>query len=369
MGKVHIGKKLDIDQCKPGMKVMEDVRSDTGSILVTPGVTLTDELINRLKRYKVSYITVKDEGLDVDIKDDEYLEGKLETNQNKHDEREENLSKYKSKVNLESNSIYKSSIRTMNNILAKLDKGKHLDFHAIKKITYPLFNEIIRSNNFLICLYALKKRNEKMYSHSVNVAIFAGLIGKWLRLNDNMIKNLILGGLLHDIGIVKILNNSGYIDKKEYRKHPLLGYREVLNIKDLNTTVKKMILSHHENCDGTGYPFGLTRENISFEARILAVADRFDEVYFDEHEEDGGIFLSLKKLYYEELTRLDFKVLDVFVKNMLWNNIGRYAILSDNRIAKIIFINYYDKFKPLVKTDDAIIDLSTEQRIKIKKVI
>lgn len=366
MGKVYIGKKLDIDQCRPGMKIMDEVKSDTGSVLVTPGVTLTDELIHRLKRYKVSYITVWYEGLEMNMENDEWLDEESVFNQSDY---EGKLSIYESKVDLESNSIYKSSIRIMNNILTELDKGKDLDLYAVKEITYPLFNEIILNNNFLVCLHVLKKRSLKTYSHSVNTAILAGLIGKWLELDNGKIINLILGGLLHDIGIIKISNNMIDMNDKEYQQHPILGYKEVLDIGDLEIAVKRMILSHHENCDGTGYPFGLTRGNISFESRILAVADRFDEIYFDKYEEEGGIFLALEKLYNEEVTKLDFQALDVFVKNMLWNNIGRYAILSDNRIAEIIFINYYNKFKPLVKLEDKIIDLSTERRIRIRKVI
>lgn len=379
MEKVSFGRGVSIDNCKPGMKVMAEIRDKNSSVLVIPGTVLTDKLLAKLKKHNIRTVVVFDEEAEreldsIEIKETEVE--KIEKNQKENPifNQKDIEDKYKPKVNEESNEVYHNSIKNMNTIIEELECDKDLDFGKIKETTVPIFNEIINENRILYCLKQLEKENTDLFAHSVNTAILAGLLGKWLNLDKKSIVNLITGGLLHDIGLVKIpkglfLKRILTRDEREiYEKHPLLGYELIIK-SEMNSIVKKMILAHHENCDGTGFPFKIDSENISFECKILQIADRFDEIFMKLEEEKRDIFIALKILYETHFTKLDFKCLDTFIKNMLYNHIGRYVRLNDNRIGEIMFINRLNKFAPMIKIDDEIIDLSTRKEIHIENVL
>jgi putative nucleotidyltransferase with HDIG domain len=118
--------------------------------------------------------------------------------------------------------------------------------------------------------------------HSERVTNFGLEIGKEMGFSEEEMDILQRGGLLHDIGKLgipnKILDKTGKLTKKDIQilqKHPRLGAR-ILEPISSYTDIMLIVLQHHENYDGTGYPDGLTGEEISKYSRILAVADRFE---------------------------------------------------------------------------------------------
>ena len=118
--------------------------------------------------------------------------------------------------------------------------------------------------------------------HSERVTDFGLEIGKEMGFSEEEMEILQRGGLLHDIGKLgipnKILDKTEKLTEKDIqilRKHPRLGAR-ILEPISSYTEVMLIVLQHHENYDGTGYPDGLTGEEISKYSRILAVADRFE---------------------------------------------------------------------------------------------
>lgn len=118
----------------------------------------------------------------------------------------------------------------------------------------------------------------------VNVGVGCGLLGaELLGKDDPMVRELMLGGLVHDVGKcgvpVEILNKEGKLDDEEWaaiRRHPDRG-AEILRQQEGQTAVTlDMTLSHHERLDGKGYPAGLVESKISLPARICGVVDIYD---------------------------------------------------------------------------------------------
>ncbi|MGZ4174458.1 MAG: HD-GYP domain-containing protein, partial [Solirubrobacteraceae bacterium] len=117
--------------------------------------------------------------------------------------------------------------------------------------------------------------------HSQTVGRYAEAVARWLGLAAPHVERARLAGLLHDVGKIgvpdHVLQKSGPLDEGEWaemRKHPELGARMLAgaNLDDISGWV----LAHHERPDGRGYPLGLSGDEISLEARILAVADAFE---------------------------------------------------------------------------------------------
>jgi HD-GYP domain-containing protein (c-di-GMP phosphodiesterase class II) len=131
------------------------------------------------------------------------------------------------------------------------------------------------------------------YDHSINVSMYCISILKALKPNvtRSELVHVGLGGILHDLGKVKIpthiLNNPGKLSDEEYaeiQKHPDFGIDLLLDghckiPEGIDATViARVIHEHHENWDGTGYPSRIADTDIHFLARVCAVADFFDAI-------------------------------------------------------------------------------------------
>lgn len=129
-----------------------------------------------------------------------------------------------------------------------------------------------------------EKRDPYTAGHQRRVAELAMAIATAMGLDDYRIKGIRLGGVIHDIGKIyipaEILNRPGRLNKGEFeiiKTHPEVGY-EILKDVHFPWPVHEMILQHHERIDGSGYPRGLKGDEITLEARILAVADVVEAV-------------------------------------------------------------------------------------------
>jgi putative two-component system response regulator len=131
---------------------------------------------------------------------------------------------------------------------------------------------------------AMEKRDMGTYGHCRRVSYCSRLIAATLDLNEKDREDLKAAAMLHDIGKIGIsdfvLGKKGPLNEEEkalIRNHPAKGVEILKPIKHFET-ILPAILHHHENYDGSGYPSGLSGENIPLFARIIAVADTFDAI-------------------------------------------------------------------------------------------
>jgi len=126
---------------------------------------------------------------------------------------------------------------------------------------------------------AMVSRDPYTAAHQRNVAELSRLLGKKMGLDEDTLKGLYIGGLLHDIGKISIpeslLNKPGQLTEEEWNlvcTHAKRGY-EILKDANFPWPVAEMALHHHERLDGSGYPDGLRGDELSLEVRILSVCD------------------------------------------------------------------------------------------------
>lgn len=130
---------------------------------------------------------------------------------------------------------------------------------------------------------ALLEHDFYTLQHSLRVAELLYKFGCYLGLRSHQLKELYHLGIEHDIGKILIpketLNKRGSLTSDELGpilEHPIKGYRMVKEKNLFTPALLDGILYHHENLDGSGYPFGLKANKIPLYARILRIVDSFD---------------------------------------------------------------------------------------------
>lgn len=143
---------------------------------------------------------------------------------------------------------------------------------------------------------ALEVKDPYTRGHSVRVSDYAVVIARELRLDPEMLRQVGLGGHVHDIGKIgvreEVLNKPGKLTDAEYEHimtHPVVGWRILQPLLADTPVALNIVRSHHERFDGRGVPDRLAGEAIPLEARIAAAADAFDAMTSDRPYRPEGL--------------------------------------------------------------------------------
>jgi putative nucleotidyltransferase with HDIG domain len=183
---------------------------------------------------------------------------------------------------------------------------------------------------------ALETRDSETHGHSERVVTYSLRLGREYGLSSEELKSLEFGSLLHDIGKIgvpdSILRKPAKLTEEEWvrmREHPLHGQQILRGIEFLQGAAR-VVAQHHEQWDGSGYPFGLRQEEIDICARIFAVADAFDAITSDRVYRRGKPYEAAAKELDDWAGRqFDPKVVEAFhrVPKEDWEELHRQSLL------------------------------------------
>jgi HD domain len=149
----------------------------------------------------------------------------------------------------------------------------------------------------------LAEKDESTEEHTRRVAMRAVQVGEELGLAPGRLRDLAIGGLLHDIGKLsipeRILKKPGALDDDEFaaiKLHPGRGVKLLRELGGFGPAIHDLVHSHHERLDGTGYPLGLSEGELSLDIRIMTVCDVYDalvspRVYRDAWSHEDALAL------------------------------------------------------------------------------
>lgn len=134
---------------------------------------------------------------------------------------------------------------------------------------------------------AIDAKDSYTRGHSDRVAEYAEALARRLKLKEDMLNAIRCAGYLHDTGKIgipdAILLKPGKLNDEEYRqimKHPILSHK-IIEPVEFPYDVKPLVRHHHERMDGSGYPDGLTGNDIPLGARIIGIADAYEAMTSD----------------------------------------------------------------------------------------
>lgn len=136
-------------------------------------------------------------------------------------------------------------------------------------------------------LHQIQAKDSYTENHCNSTGNLAARIASQMRQPDQVVANVLFAGKIHDVGKIatpeSILNKPGSLEPFEYdivKRHPTDGHDIVLR-ETVNAAYARIVLEHHEKVDGSGYPYGLTGDQICMEAKIICVADSYDAMTSD----------------------------------------------------------------------------------------
>ena len=169
------------------------------------------------------------------------------------------------------------------NILAQARMHGALHFDAASLVVERIMSDAMTNAGALISVAKLKDKDEGTFLHSLAVSALTITFGRNLELDEEMIRSLGLGGLVHDLGKmalpIELLRKPGRLAAEELahiRTHPERGHQMMQGVANIPGAVLDICLYHHEKFDGSGYPRKLVGKNIPLVARIAAICDVYD---------------------------------------------------------------------------------------------
>jgi HD-GYP domain-containing protein (c-di-GMP phosphodiesterase class II) len=255
-----------------------------------------------------------------------------------------------------------------------------VDTGGAKKLVAGLVGSIVRNPDALTWMTQLKSKDAYTAEHSLNVCILTLTFARHLGMDEVTMKEIGLGGFMHDIGKLRvpldILNKPGKLTEGEFelmKKHPTYG-RDLLNRSGgVPSSTIDIAFSHHERAVGQGYPRGIQGEAISRFARIVAIVDVYDAISSDRIYHRGlSPQDSMKRLYEWRNGSLDGELVEQFIQALGVYPLGSVVELNSGELAIVLSTDPKSRLQPkvLIATNaekqlalpHRIVDLTTETR-------
>ena len=169
----------------------------------------------------------------------------------------------------------------------------HEEIQLLCVTSQPVFGEFLNFINDLNDLNGqIELKDHYTFGHCRRVMRFAEALGRKMNLNADDLHNLLLASLYHDVGKcylpTEILNKPGFLSDSEFaavRRHPADSAKLLRG--RFADEVMRIARSHHERLDGSGYPDGISGDQLDRPSRILAVSDVFDAMTSDRTYKKG----------------------------------------------------------------------------------
>lgn len=184
--------------------------------------------------------------------------------------------------------VHKQAKVVIGQAMGDARQGRKLDLDALSRVSESLVKSVLRNKEAISSLSRLKSFDEYTFFHSVNVAILALAMGRHRGIPREALSMLGLGALLHDIGKMKIpydlLNAPRRLEEGEreiIKQHVMRGAEYLSQHTVLPEETLRPLLEHHERVDGSGYPAGRRRKDLTHPGLIASIVDVYDAITSD----------------------------------------------------------------------------------------
>lgn len=320
-------RRVGIQYLRPGMQLAQPVISSEGRTLLTKGQLLRDTYIQRLRQLGVLSVYVVDPRFP-DLEADDFINEQTRI----------------------------QALKTIRVATSNLVSGSAADMAAVKDIVDTLISDLAANPRLMINVLDIRTHDDYTFAHSVNVCSFSILVGLSMGLNNQALREMGVGALMHDLGKTliphEVLNKPGKLSDEEYDKvklHAFDGFN-ILRHQEIGLLSSHIALQHHERVNGSGYPRGLTQEEIHPYARIAAVADVYDAMASDRIYRPRFLPHDVAQwLVSQGGKQFDLDVVRTFLQRVAFYPIGTMVKLSSGITGVVVDINQPMTTRPIVR--------------------
>lgn len=353
-------RSCDVDNLRPGMKVGRDVKDFGGKVILKQDTILNAKKINSLIGYNIFSVYIDE------VEEEPVVQ----------------IAQPNSMIDVDYMEAYEKTYKKIQDLFYKVGQGGDFDI--------PLLDSVVENENLdELCdnkiavrqIHNMTRNGDYTIHHATNVGILAGLFAKWLRYPRKNMRDLVMSGILTEIGKTKvpkpILNKKGKLEPDELlavQRHVDYGY-DMLKFTPLKQfpDVLLGVLHHHERCDGTGYPNHLRGKQISDYGKILAFLDIYDAMAANRAYAKRNSPFDIFKVLNGDIQKgkLDTRFGILFMRHLRQSLKDCWVGLSDGQRAKIVLIDPNDVVaQPIVQTpQNKFIDLNKSEDLKVEVLL
>ncbi|WP_226035923.1 HD-GYP domain-containing protein [Aquibacillus saliphilus] len=325
-----------------GTELAKPIYNDNGQVLIQKDVKLTKRMLMRLQHLGITYVYIKDAYTD-DIIINPPIPDEL---------RIEAIQMVKTSFDhFQQDGLMKNSFL--------FDKTGQKMTDMVRVIV----DQVNNREEVLSILSDILISDDYIFAHSINVTIYSLALATELGLPQKKIEQIGLGSMLHDVGKVlipeEILQKNSRLSKHEYeivKTHTEEGFNLLRKSPNIPLLVAHCAFQHHERLNGSGYPRGLSNNEIHPYAKLLGVADVFDAVTSNRVYRDAMLpHEGLEILYAGSGELFEKQTIEAFRKTIAVYPKGLTVELSDGRTGIVVKQNknlYERPFIRVIKEQD-----------------
>ena len=280
---------------------------------------------------------------------------------------------------------FNDCIKTFNAILKGVLVGDAKSLEDAVDFVRRLAGYFLDDRESTLHLMNVVDKGEATYSHPMNVAVLSMIVGKEAGLSEEEMTILGLGALFHDIGKEripkKILKKRGELTRPEQElveQHSAFGAGLLADLDRFPRAVARVVAQHHERMDGSGYPERLKDDEIDRLARIVAIADAYDNhCNHADPLESLTPYLALSYMFGQQKHLFDVEILALFIRCLGVYPPGTVVELSNGEVGMVMAVNPRNQLNPSVmlydpdvpKKEALIVDLADEPDLRVEKSI
>lgn len=214
---------------------------------------------------------------------------------------------------------------------------------------------IVQEDEVAEQVYDIKERSADIYEHSLSICTMAVLTALKMNMPPNVIHDIGVGCLLHDIGLrylaieytdqnLSMLSDG---DMAEFRKHPVYGYSALKDEGWISDISKGIILYHHERLDGSGYP--LRASSLTEAIQIVTVCDTFDEMICGIGCDRVKVHEAVEYLKTFKNIKYGATIVDTFLKFIAVYPTGSRVLTNEGELGVVIRQNKEFPERPVIR--------------------
>lgn len=305
--------RLELSQVKPGMRLAKDVILPDGRLLLLAGFIVKPLYLRKLEAFRVEYVYVE--------------EGYFEPLEEFEEER-----------------LYNHAAATIKSIFALAGRDRVADISAVRDTVNDILNKVMENETVMLQLTGIRDIDNYTFLHSVDVCIYSIIIGKKLGYGKEPLMTLGMGAILHDIGKckvpVEILQKPDRLTDEEFhtmKLHTVYGYEIIKNSYQLSTKIANIAFQHHEKWDGSGYPMGISQNDIDPLSRIVALADVYDALTSDRVYKKRELpHIAAEYIKNNAGILFDPYIVDLFINSIAVYAEGTLVLLSTGEVGSVV---------------------------------